>query len=154
MLPLVLSSSSLGRDHSGIDLVEQMIRIAAGEPLAIKQGDVKLSGSAVGSRIYAEDPYRNFLPSTGRLVKYRQAERIGGGIPHLCGRPLPQFPALDRPPGEVSPAGRRQRGRHHVCNDTGVYEAGEISIYYDPMIAKLVTHAELHRPIRHNIPFL
>ena len=100
MLPLVLSSSSLGRDHSGIDLVEQMIRVAAGEPLAIKQGDVKLSGSAVESRIYAE--------------------------------PLPQFPALDRPPGEVSPAGRRQRGRHHVCNDTGVYEAGEISIYYDP----------------------
>jgi len=99
-----------------------MIRVAAGEPLAIKQGDVKLSGSAVESRIYAE--------------------------------PLPQFPALDRPPGEVSPAGRRQRGRHHVCNDTGVYEAGEISIYYDPMIAKLVTHAELHRPIRHNIPFL
>ena len=81
MLPLVLSSSSLGRDHSGIDLVEQMIRVAAGEPLAIKQGDVKLSGSAVESRIYAEDPYRNFLPSTGRLVKYRPpAEGSEDGI--------------------------------------------------------------------------
>ena len=66
---------------TGIDLVEQMIRVAAGEPLAIKQGDVKLSGLAVESRIYAEDPYRNFLPSTGRLVKYRPpAEGSEDGI--------------------------------------------------------------------------
>src|SRR6516165_2505594 len=139
MLPLVLSSSSLGRDHSGIDLVEQMIRIAAGEPLAIKQGDVKLTGAAVESRIYAEDPYRNFLPSTGRLVKYRPpAEGVEGGVT--------------------------------VRNDTGVYEGGEISIYYDPMIAKLVTHAPTRDEaisaqaraldafyidgIRHNIAFL
>ena len=96
---------------TGIDLVEQMIRVAAGERLAITQSDVTLTGSAVESRIYAEDPYRNFLPSTGRLVKYRPpAEGIEGGIA--------------------------------VRNDTGVYEGGEISIYYDPMIAKLVTHAD------------
>ena len=64
---------------TGIDLVEQMIRVAAGEPLAIKQGDVVLTGSAVESRIYAEDPYRNFLPSTGRLVKYRPPAEVSEG---------------------------------------------------------------------------
>ena len=124
---------------TGIDLVEQMIRVAAGEPLAIRQADVKLNGWAVESRIYAEDPTRNFLPSTGRLVTYR-------------------------PPPE---------GVHHgitVRNDTGVFEGGEIPIYYDPMIAKLVTHAPTRlaaieaqaraldefviEGIRHNIPFL
>ena len=124
---------------TGVDLVEQMIRIAAGEPLAIKQGDVKLKGWAVESRIYAEDPTRNFLPSTGRLVRYR-------------------------PPEEGHDDGVTVR------NDTGVYEGGEISIYYDPMIAKLVTHAGDRLTaidaqaraldafyidgIRHNIPFL
>jgi propionyl-CoA carboxylase alpha chain len=124
---------------TGIDLVEQMIRVAAGEKLSIAQGDVKLSGSAVESRIYAEDPYRNFLPSTGRLVKYRPpAEGVDGGVT--------------------------------VRNDTGVFEGGEISIYYDPMIAKLITHAPTREEaiaaqaraldafyidgIRHNIPFL
>ena len=95
---------------TGVDLVEQMIRVAAGEKLAIKQSDVKLNGWAVENRIYAEDPYRNFLPSTGRLTKYR-------------------------PPAEASIDGITVR------NDTGVTEGGEISIYYDPMIAKLVTHA-------------
>jgi propionyl-CoA carboxylase alpha chain len=116
-----------------------MIRVAAGEPLAIRQADVTLTGSAVESRIYAEDPYRNFLPSTGRLIKYR-------------------------PPAEGSEGGITVR------NDTGVYEGGEISIYYDPMIAKLVTHAPTRDEaiaaqaraldafyvdgIRHNIPFL
>ena len=95
---------------TGVDLVEQMIRVAAGEPLAIKQSDVHLRGWAVESRIYAEDPTRNFLPSTGRLVKYR-------------------------PPSEGHADGVTVR------NDTGVYEGGEISIWYDPMIAKLVTHA-------------
>ena len=124
---------------TGIDLVEQMIRVAAGEKLAIKQSDVKLKGWAVESRIYAEDPTRNFLPSTGRLVKYR-------------------------PPAEGHADGVTVR------NDTGVYEGGEISIYYDPMIAKLVTHAGDRLTaidaqaraldafyvdgIRHNIPFL
>jgi propionyl-CoA carboxylase alpha chain len=124
---------------TGIDLVEQMIRVAAGEPLAIKQRDVKLSGWAVESRIYAEDPFRNFLPSTGRLVRYR-------------------------PPEEGAHRGATLR------NDTGVYEGGEISIWYDPMIAKLVTAAPSREQaidaqanaldrfaiegIRHNIPFL
>ena len=123
---------------TGIDLVEQMIRVAAGEKLSIKQSDVKLDGWAVESRVYAEDPYRNFLPSTGRLTRYRP------------------------------PQGRRQGVT--VRNDTGVYEGGEISLYYDPMIAKLVTHAPTRGAaiaaqsdaldcfvvdgIRHNIPFL
>jgi propionyl-CoA carboxylase alpha chain len=124
---------------TGIDLVEQMLRIAAGEKLAIAQSDVKLKGSAIETRVYAEDPYRNFLPSTGRLVKYRA-------------------------PAEGS------RDGVTVRNDTGVFEGGEISIYYDPMIAKLVTHAKTRTQaiaaqsqaldafyiegIRHNIPFL
>jgi propionyl-CoA carboxylase alpha chain len=124
---------------TGIDLVEQMIRVAAGEPLSITQSDVKLGGWAVESRVYAEDPYRNFLPSIGRLTRYR-------------------------PPAEASTNGVTIR------NDTGVYEGGEISIYYDPMIAKLVTHAPTRAAaidaqaraldafyidgIRHNIPFL
>lgn len=124
---------------TGIDLVEQMIRVAAGEKLAIKQADVKLVGWAVESRVYAEDPYRGFLPSTGRLVRYR-------------------------PPAESQSSGITVR------NDTGVYEGGEISLYYDPMIAKLVTHAPTREQaidaqsdaldafyvggIRHNIPFL
>ncbi|MCW5689858.1 MAG: acetyl/propionyl/methylcrotonyl-CoA carboxylase subunit alpha [Pseudolabrys sp.] len=124
---------------TGIDLVEQMIRVAAGEKLAIKQADVKLKGWAVESRVYAEDPYRNFLPSTGRLTRYRPpAERVSDGIT--------------------------------VRNDTGVYEGGEISLFYDPMIAKLVTHGPTRAEaiaaqgnaldafvvdgIRHNIPFL
>jgi propionyl-CoA carboxylase alpha chain len=95
---------------TGLDIVELMLRSAAGEELPIKQSDVKIDGWAVETRIYAEDPYRGFLPSTGRLVRYR-------------------------PPAE---------GKHGdiiVRNDTGVYEGGEISIYYDPMIAKLCTHA-------------
>ena len=124
---------------TGIDLVEQMIRVAAGEKLSIKQSDIKLNGWAIESRIYAEDPYRNFLPSIGRLTRYR-------------------------PPEEGSKDGVTVR------NDTGVYEGGEISIYYDPMIAKLVTHAPTRLAaiaaqsdaldafvvdgIRHNIPFL
>jgi propionyl-CoA carboxylase alpha chain len=124
---------------TGIDLVEQMIRVAAGEPLSFKQQDVKINGWAIESRIYAEDPTRNFLPSIGRLVRYR-------------------------PPEE-----KREDGVT-VRNDTGVTEGREISIHYDPMIAKLVTHAPeridaiqaqsdaLDRfvidGIRHNIPFL
>ena len=124
---------------TGIDLVEQMIRVAAGEKLGIAQGDVKFNGWAVESRVYAEDPYRNFLPSTGRLTRYR-------------------------PPQEESAHGVTVR------NDTGVYEGGEISLFYDPMIAKLVTHASTRGAaitaqsdaldrfvidgIRHNVPFL
>jgi propionyl-CoA carboxylase alpha chain len=124
---------------TGVDLVEQMIRVAAGEKLSIQQKDVKLKGWAVESRIYAEDPYRSFLPSTGRLTQYR-------------------------PPAEQSSDGITVR------NDTGVYEGGEISIWYDPMIAKLCTHAPTRAEaiaamstaldsfvvngIRHNIPFV
>jgi propionyl-CoA carboxylase alpha chain len=95
---------------TGIDLVEQMIRVAAGQKLKLAQKDVKQKGWAIESRLYAEDPSRNFLPSTGRLVKYK-------------------------PP--------RERAEHGVTirNDTGVYEGGEISIHYDPMIAKLCSHA-------------
>ena len=124
---------------TGVDLVEEMIRIAAGEPLRLTQAEVKLTGWAVESRIYAEDPTRNFLPSTGRLTAYR-------------------------PPAEIS------ANCITVRNDTGVYDGGEIPIFYDPMIAKLVTHGPDRRSaiaaqakaldefviegIRHNIPFL
>ncbi len=95
---------------TGVDLVEQMIRVAGGEPLPFAQGDLKINGWAIESRLYAEDPYRNFLPSIGRLTRYR-------------------------PPVEAATA------TGVVRNDTGVYEGGEISMYYDPMIAKLCTWA-------------
>jgi propionyl-CoA carboxylase alpha chain len=125
---------------TGIDLVEEMIRVAAGEKLRISQDDVKLEGWAIESRLYAEDPYRNFLPSIGRLSRYR-------------------------PPAE----GRREDGTV-IRNDTGVFEGGEISMHYDPMIAKLCAWApdraaaidamsaalddfELEG-IGHNLPFL
>ncbi len=120
---------------AGIDLVEQMIRIAAGEKLALRQSDVKLDGWAMEARIYAEDPLRGFLPSTGRLVKYR--EPVSGA---------------------------------NVRVDSGVYEGAEITMFYDPMIAKLVTHGAnrdqaiaamrealdsfVIRGVGHNIPFL
>ncbi|MEM7044666.1 MAG: acetyl/propionyl/methylcrotonyl-CoA carboxylase subunit alpha [Pseudomonadota bacterium] len=125
---------------TGVDLVEEMIKVAAGEPLSISQDDVKIDGWAIESRIYAEDPYRNFLPSIGRLTTYR-------------------------PPAEgVDAEGRVIR------NDTGVEEGGEISMFYDPMIAKLCTWGP-DRPaaidkmrealdrfeidgIGHNVPFL
>ncbi len=93
---------------TGVDLVEQMIRVAYGEKLSLTQNDIKLTGWAMESRLYAEDPYRGFLPSIGRLTRYR-------------------------PPEEVV------TDMHVVRNDTGVYEGGEISMYYDPMIAKLCT---------------
>ena len=120
---------------TGLDLVELMIRVAAGERLPFAQKDVQLKGWAVEARLYAEDPFRNFLPSTGRLIKYRE-------------------PA----PGP------------DVRVDTGVYEGGEISMFYDPMIAKLCTHGKTRnaaidrmrraldefyvRGVSHNVPFL
>jgi len=120
---------------TGLDLVELMIRVAAGEKLPFKQKDVKLDGWAVEARVYAEDPFRNFLPSTGRLIKYREPE-----------------PGSD------------------VRVDTGVYEGGEISMFYDPMIAKLCTYGKTRiaaidrmrraldefyvRGVSHNVPFL
>jgi propionyl-CoA carboxylase alpha chain len=120
---------------TGLDLVELMIRVAAGEKLPLEQKDVKLNGWAIEARLYAEDPFRNFLPSTGRLVKYREPK-----------------PGPD------------------VRVDTGVYEGGEISMFYDPMIAKLCTYGETRmeaiermrraldefyvRGVSHNVPFL
>ncbi|HYG85925.1 MAG TPA: acetyl-CoA carboxylase biotin carboxylase subunit [Azospirillum sp.] len=120
---------------TGLDLVELMIRVAAGEKLPIRQEDVKLNGWALEARVYAEDPFRNFLPSTGRLTHYQ--------------------PPADDP---------------HVRVDTGVFEGGEISMFYDPMIAKLCTWGSTRdaaivrmrealdqyyiRGVSHNIPFL
>ena len=125
---------------TGIDLVEQMIRVAAGEKLSLSQADIELTGWAIESRLYAEDPYRNFLPSIGRLTRYR-------------------------PPEE----GRQEDGTI-LRNDTGVFEGGEISMYYDPMIAKLCSWGETRisaidamgealdrfevEGIGHNLPFL
>lgn len=91
---------------TGIDLVEQMIRVAAGHPLPFTQEEVKINGWAFESRIYAEDPARGFLPSTGRITKYEEPEAQAG-----------------------------------LVVDTGVYEGGEVSMFYDPMVAKLCTHA-------------
>jgi len=124
---------------TGLDLVEQMIRVAAGQPLTFGQGDLSIKGWAVESRIYAEDPYRNFLPSIGRLVRYS---------------PPPEGP----------------RGDALIRNDAGVREGDEISVYYDPMIAKLCAYAPtrigaidamgqaldsfLIEGVGHNIPFL
>ena len=95
---------------TGLDLVEQMIRVAAGEKLAFTQKDVKLNGWSVETRVYAEDPYRGFLPSTGRLVRYRT-------------------PAID------------DEGTVRLRIDDGVFEGGEVSMFYDPMIAKVITWA-------------
>ncbi|MCM2560548.1 acetyl/propionyl/methylcrotonyl-CoA carboxylase subunit alpha [Lutimaribacter sp. EGI FJ00015] len=139
---------------TGVDLVEQMIRVAAGEKLSITQDDVKLTGWALESRLYAEDPYRNFLPSIGRLTRYRPPAEVAAG-------PLLEMGTWqgDAPAGDTA-----------VRNDTGVFEGGEISMYYDPMIAKLCTWApdraqaleamrvaldrfELEG-IGHNLPFL
>ena len=116
-----------------------MIRVANGEPLSITQDDVKINGWAIENRLYAEDPYRGFLPSIGRLTRYR-------------------------PPAEFA------TDTHVVRNDTGVYEGGEISMYYDPMIAKLCTWGPTRgeaiehmrnaldgfevEGIGHNLPFL
>ncbi len=120
---------------TGLDLVELMIRVANGEKLPVTQGDVSINGSAIECRVYAEDPFRNFMPSTGRLFRYL-------------------------PPEENA----------HVRVDTGVFEGGEVSMYYDPLIAKLVTHGATRdqaiehmrealdryyiRGVAHNISFL
>jgi propionyl-CoA carboxylase alpha chain len=125
---------------TGLDLVEEMLKVAAGEKLKVKQKDVKLEGSAIEARIYAEDPVRNFMPSTGRLIRYRPP-REGTTVDGVT-----------------------------VRLDSGVEEGGEISVYYDPMIAKLITHAPTRGEaieamgqaldafaidgFRHNIPFL
>jgi propionyl-CoA carboxylase alpha chain len=121
---------------TGIDLVEQMIRVAYGEKLSFTQDDVKLEGWAIENRVYAEDPYRGFLPSTGRLVRYRppqslspSGERLGEGAVNSANLDSPLTPAL-------SPERKREP---FVRVDDGVMEGGEVSMFYDPMIAKLVT---------------
>jgi propionyl-CoA carboxylase alpha chain len=132
---------------TGLDLVELMIRVAAGEALPLKQEDVRLDGWAVESRVYAEDPYRGFLPSTGRLVRYSpppqgegtHAQHGGGGSPRADR--LPQSPSTigfaDGPP---PPRGAELK-RNYTRVDDGVVEGGEVSMFYDPMIAKLITWA-------------
>ncbi len=110
---------------TGIDLVEQMIRVAAGEELSFGQDDIGIDGWSIENRVYAEDPYRGFLPSTGRLVEYS-----------------PSVPGWTDD-GEVQ--GKPRRGVAHgaggVRVDDGVFEGGEVSMFYDPMIAKLITWA-------------
>ncbi len=110
---------------TGVDLVEQMIRVAAGEKLEFTQGDIGIDGWSIENRVYAEDPYRGFLPSTGRLIEYS-----------------PTLPGWSDD-GEV--AGKPRRGVAHgvgsVRVDDGVFEGGEVSMFYDPMIAKLITWA-------------
>ncbi|RFU11590.1 acetyl/propionyl/methylcrotonyl-CoA carboxylase subunit alpha [Rhodobacteraceae bacterium W635] len=139
---------------TGVDLVEQMIRVAAGEPLSIRQEDVTLTGWAIENRLYAEDPYRGFLPSIGRLTRYRPPQEVAAG------------PLLTNGKWQ----GEAPEGASAVRNDTGVYEGGEISMYYDPMIAKLCTWAPTREAaieamrialdsfevegIGHNLPFL
>lgn len=139
---------------TGIDLVEQMLRVANGEPLSITQDDVKLTGWAIENRLYAEDPYRNFLPSIGRLSRYRPPLELAAG------------PLLKNGKWQ----GDAPEGMTAVRNDTGVFEGGEISMYYDPMIAKLCTWAPTRAEaieamrdaldafevegIGHNLPFL
>jgi len=102
---------------TGVDLVEQMIRVAAGEKLSLTQDEVKIDGWSIENRVYAEDPYRGFLPSTGRLVRYR--------------------PPVEGWADDGAENGRR--GIDGVRVDDGVYEGGEVSMFYDPMIAKLIT---------------
>jgi propionyl-CoA carboxylase alpha chain len=101
---------------TGIDLVEQMIRVAAGEKLGFTQDDIKIDGWAIENRVYAEDPYRGFLPSTGRLTRYIPPSPSGEGLTAI-----------------------ELRGINGVRVDDGVAEGGEVSIFYDPMIAKLIT---------------
>ncbi|MBV0913927.1 acetyl-CoA carboxylase biotin carboxylase subunit [Anianabacter salinae] len=113
---------------TGVDLVEQMIRVASGETLPMTQDDVTLTGWAMESRLYAEDPYRGFLPSIGRLTRYRPPAEVAAGPMQTAGKWLPQPSGQDAPSGDSA-----------TRNDTGVYEGGEISMYYDPMIAKLCT---------------
>ena len=139
---------------TGVDLVEQMIRVAYGEKLPFAQKDVTLTGWAMESRLYAEDPYRNFLPSIGRLSRYRPPVEVAAG------------PLLESGKWQ----GEAPKGDTATRNDTGVYEGGEISMYYDPMIAKLCTWAPTRAEsieamrhaldgfelegIGHNLPFL
>jgi propionyl-CoA carboxylase alpha chain len=110
---------------TGLDLVELMIRVAAGEPLGFAQDDVKLNGWSIENRVYAEDPYRGFLPSIGRLVRYNP--------------PLPY--ALSEGASTSLSTNGVDSAEPRVRVDDGVREGGEVSMFYDPMIAKLITWA-------------
>ncbi|MBO9454896.1 acetyl/propionyl/methylcrotonyl-CoA carboxylase subunit alpha [Paracoccus sp. R12_1] len=141
---------------TGVDLVEQMIRVADGQKLPFAQSDLKIQGWAMESRLYAEDPYRGFLPSIGRLTRYKPPTEIAAGPLKASGNWV-----NDSEGGDSTVA---------VRNDTGVYDGGEISMFYDPMIAKLCTwapsRAEAIEAMRialdefevegigHNLPFL
>ncbi|WP_419809280.1 biotin carboxylase N-terminal domain-containing protein [Sphingomonas sp.] len=130
---------------TGLDLVEQMIRVAAGEPLAFGQDDVRLDGWAIENRVYAEDPYRGFLPSTGRLVRYAPPEAEAHQEPVLregastsLSRNGMGSDGVSQPPFALSEV---EGQIPYTRVDDGVREGGEVSIFYDPMIAKLVTWA-------------
>ena len=141
---------------TGLDLVEQMIRVANGEALGFTQADVQLNGWAIENRVYAEDPYRGFLPSTGRLVRYRPP---GGAstpfaLSEVEGRGRGDYQRASTSPrrGEVYPERLPSQaveglstngegiGLPPIRVDDGVVEGSEISMFYDPMIAKLVTY--------------
>ncbi|OQW39675.1 MAG: acetyl/propionyl-CoA carboxylase subuit alpha [Proteobacteria bacterium SG_bin5] len=140
---------------TGLDLVEQMIRVAAGEKLGFTQDDVKLNGWAIENRVYAEDPYRGFLPSIGRLVRYQAPEQSVPDYPERpFGQPQPETPfvssevetrepsaALEARPSTSLGANGDIDAAAYVRVDDGVAEGGEVSRFYDPMIAKLVTWA-------------
>jgi propionyl-CoA carboxylase alpha chain len=120
---------------TGLDLVEQMIRVAAGEKLAFTQDDIGIDGWSVETRVYAEDPYRSFLPSTGRLVRYWPTTTRHPGLD-----PGPAFlPAVSK--NRRVPAQGRDDDSVRVRVDDGVADGGEVSMFYDPMIAKLITWA-------------
>jgi len=133
---------------TGIDLVEQMIRVAAGETLPFSQKDIGVNGWAIETRVYAEDPYRGFLPSTGRLVRYAPPVLRDG--PSTSSVP-PQDERKSEQPNPAHPEerlrSREAASRRRVSKDPytriddGVAEGGEVSIFYDPMIAKLITWA-------------
>jgi len=127
---------------TGLDLVEQMIRVAAGEKLAFTQDDVKLDGWAVETRVYAEDPYRSFLPSTGRLVRYWPPKQIHSPLGEKgSSRRLRKGEDDTVSPASVRSAPSPKREGIRIRVDDGVAEGGEVSMFYDPMIAKLVTWA-------------
>jgi propionyl-CoA carboxylase alpha chain len=119
---------------TGLDLVEQMIRVAAGEPLDFTQDDVQLNGWSIENRVYAEDPYRGFLPSTGRLIRYRTPQlRSSRAQSRGADTELETRPSTSLGTSDV--------GEAIVRVDDGVREGGEVSMFYDPMIAKLITWA-------------
>jgi len=144
---------------TGIDLVEQMIRVAAGEKLAFGQADIGIDGWAIETRVYAEDPYRGFLPSTGRLVRYGPPEAkfnqapfpsspSGEGDQPQAGGEAPSAKQDASDPGKppvplhhASHGPPPRTGEEYIRLDDGVAEGGEVSMFYDPMIAKLITWA-------------